>query len=502
MKTSTYLMAAVIAITSSTALASRNMKDSDGVYRRRTEPQQVTILDSGLASLKKRLDMIEGAKQSIEMEYFIYSIDTAGRLITDALVRKARQGVKVRVIVDTSLPIFELNKYYASVLKEAGIQVHYYNPAVLIRVVTAQFRSHRKTLIVDGVEGITGGRNIADEYFDLSPEYNFLDTDIVVKGSIVQDMRTSFEEFWNAKITEEAPLVRYPRPSDFPGLSDDYENSPWAHDKDARISISRFKGEVARYEEGTAKAKAFTVLTVEDHRIRRYVDTLGAQLLAKEATGVCHDMIFAADFPGMGEKTRVLRKQLALEASLAQKKVYIESPYFVVKKEISTILDDLLRRNVEINVMSNSLYSTDAFYTQAIFDTRIRRWTELGVNVWMHKGTIDPKVYPVIAEARPSRWGTHSKRAVIDEKTMIVGTFNMDPRSTNINAEMALICRDNPQLALAVQKNIQEHIASASKLNRSGFREDGRPMHENVPVSKKVLFWMTLPLASVLDFLL
>ena len=502
MKTGLNLMALVIAFTS-TATASRNMKDSEGVYRRSKEPQQVTILDSGLASLKKRLDMIENAKRSIEMEYFIYSIDTAGRLITDALIRKARQGVKIRVIVDTSLPIFELNKYYASVLKEAGIQVHYYNPAVLVRVVTAQFRSHRKTLIVDGTEGITGGRNIADEYFDLSNEYNFLDTDIVVKGSIVQDMRSSFEEFWNAEITEDAPLVRYPRPSDFPGLSDNYENDPWVHqDKDARISISRYKGEVARYLEGTAKAKAFTVLTPEDYRIRRYVDTLGAQLLAKEASGVCHDMIFAADFPGMGERTRVLRKQLAVEASLAEKKVYIESPYFVVKKEISTILDDLLSRDVEINVMSNSLYSTDAFYTQAIFDTRIRRWTELGVNVWMHKGYVDQNVYPLIPQARSARWGTHSKRAVIDEKTLIVGTFNMDPRSTNINAEMALICRNNPQLAMALQDNIKEHIASAAKLNRSGFREDGRPMHENVPLSKKMLFWMTLPLASVLDFLL
>ncbi|UYL09722.1 phospholipase D family protein [Bdellovibrio sp. SKB1291214] len=502
MKISVCLMAVAIGFTS-TAIASRNMKDATGVYRRSKEPQQVTILDSGIASLKKRLDMIENAKQSIEMEYFIYSIDTAGRLVTDALIRKARQGVKIRVIVDTSLPIFELNKYYASVLKEAGIQVHYYNPAVLVRVVTAQFRSHRKTLIVDGVEGITGGRNIADEYFDLSPEYNFLDTDIVVKGSIVQDMRKSFEEFWNADLTEDAPLVRRPRPSDFPGLSDNFENDPWAtQDKDARISISRYKGEIARYEDGTAKAKAFTVLTSEDRRIRSYVDTFGAQLLAKEATGVCNDMIFAADFPGMGEKTRVLRKQLAVEANLAEKKIYIESPYFVVKKEISTILDDLLRRDVEINVISNSLYSTDAFYTQAIFDTRIRRWTELGVNVWMHKGTIDPKIYPVIPDARPSRWGTHSKRAVIDERTVIVGTFNMDPRSTNINAEMALICRDNPKLAMAVQKNIKEHIASAAKLNRAGLREDGRPMHENVPVSKKVLFWMTLPLANVLDFLL
>ncbi len=487
-----YLLAALMLV-ASTANASLDITGFQGVYRRRTDPQQVTILNSGLAALKKRLNMIENAKHSIDMEYYIYNLDTTGRLVTNALIRKARQGVKVRVIVDTSFAVFKLNKYYASVLKEAGIEVHYYNPASVIYFISSQFRSHRKALIVDGNEGITGGRNIADEYFDLNPRFNFLDTDIVVKGSIVQDMHKSFEEFWSADVTEEAPLVRAPQPEYFPNT---------LHDKDARISASRYRAENHYYNQGIERALQFTKLTAEDIRVRRYVDTLGAQLLAKETSGVCNDMIFAADFPGKGEKTRVLRGQLSDEASLAQKKIYIESPYFIVKEEISTVLSDLLRRNVEINVISNSLYSNDVFVAQSLFDTRIHRWTEMGVNVWMHKGIINPQVYTVIPESRHAKWVTHSKRAVIDDKTLIVGTFNMDPRSTNINAEMALICRDNPYLATALANNMKEHMALGAKLNRSGLREDGRPLHENVSVSKKVLFWMTLPLANVLDFLL
>ena len=98
-----------------------SQQEDGGVYEHRYEPQRITVINNGLAALKERLDMINSAKKSIEMEYFIYSIDKAGRLITQALVKKAKQGVKVRLIVDTSLPIFELNKYYAQVLKEAGI---------------------------------------------------------------------------------------------------------------------------------------------------------------------------------------------------------------------------------------------------------------------------------------------------------------------------------------------------------------------------------------------
>jgi len=217
------------------------VSSSAGIYKHRFDPQKVTVVNNGLAALKLRLDMIENAKQSIEMEYFIYSIDTAGRLITQALIRKAKQGVKVRVIVDTSLPIFELNRYYAAVLKEAGIQVHYYNEAWLIQIVSTQFRSHRKSLIVDGQKAITGGRNIADEYFDLSSEYNFMDTDMYVEGSIVRDMLASFEEFWTADITKPAPEVKEPQPEEYYGLSKDNLDDWFVkQDEETKRSIDRY----------------------------------------------------------------------------------------------------------------------------------------------------------------------------------------------------------------------------------------------------------------------
>ncbi|MBO9666908.1 MAG: phospholipase D family protein [Bdellovibrio sp.] len=503
MKTLNFGLALVLAATSLPAFAQQALTTPKGVYQHRQDPQQITVVNNGLAALKLRLDMIEGAKKSIEMEYFIYSIDTAGRLITQALIRKAKQGVKVRVIVDTSLPIFELNKYYAAVLKEAGIEVHYYNEALLIQVVSTQFRSHRKSLIVDSEQAITGGRNIADEYFDLSPEYNFMDTDMHVRGSIVRDMRTSFEEFWTSAITKPAPLVKLPQPEDFAGLTAANMKDPKAlHDKDVRLSVSRYKSAVNNFLNGMKKARAFTISTDEDRKHLIDIHTYGASYLEQQVSDTCRDTIYASDFPGMGEKTRVLRGQLAEEAKRAKHEIYIESPYFVIKKQQSDVLQDMLDRGVRINVLTNSLYSTDAFYTQAVFDTRIGLWTRAGVQVWMHSGERDPQHYPAIAEVAHARWGTHSKRGVIDDKTTIVGTFNMDPRSTNINAEMALICRDSVVLADAVRNDIKARMAYGIKLDRNGFNADGQPVRKEAPLSKKVLFWMTLPLANVLDFLL
>jgi putative cardiolipin synthase len=504
MRTISLGLSLVMAVTSVSQAETNSVASAPtGIYEHHYEPQQVTVINNGLAALKKRLDMINSAKKSIDMEYFIYSIDQAGRLITQALIRKAKQGVKIRLIVDTSLPIFELDKYYAAVLKENGIQVRYYNPSIILLLVRAQYRSHRKSLIIDNEQGITGGRNIADEYFDLSSDYNFMDSDMYVRGSIAKDMDRSFEEFWNAKITKFPPNVKNPRPEDYYGLNQYVVDHPAnAMDRETQKSLQDYRAAKYYYDKGMNKARAFTVQSETDKNLIVKINTLGAILLTKQTTSVCHDTIFAADFPGIGEKTRVLRAQLAEEARLAQQEVYIESPYFVIKKQISDVLDDLLNRHVQLNVLTNSLYSTDAFYTQAAFDTRIGLWTGAGVNVWLHSGERDPKIYPVIAEAAHARWGTHSKRAVIDGKTTIVGTFNMDPRSTNINAEMALICRNNETIAQAVRKDIQERIQSSIKLGRNGRPENGEKIHNKVPLTKKALFWLTLPLSNIFDFLL
>ena len=201
---------------------------------------QVMVLNSGIASFQKRLDLIRQAKKSIEIEYFIYSIDTAGRLFTQELIKAAKRGVKVRIIVDKSLPIFELNKYYAKALKANNVEVKYYNDASIIRFSTFQFRSHRKLFVIDDKIAITGGRNLADEYYDLSGKFNFLDRDILVEGPIVKTMRETFEKFWTNKITVTPKFPKKPvRPEAFSPLeailSDDHREEVEEYEYDAKI---------------------------------------------------------------------------------------------------------------------------------------------------------------------------------------------------------------------------------------------------------------------------
>src|SRR4029453_15393735 len=101
--------------------------------------------------------------------------------------------------VDFSAPVFKLKPAYARLLGEAGVKVRYYNTSAIYRLGSIQHRSHRKLLIIDEATVLTGGRNIANDYFDLSDHYNFLDSDLEVSGPIVKTVLESFDLYWNSR---------------------------------------------------------------------------------------------------------------------------------------------------------------------------------------------------------------------------------------------------------------------------------------------------------------
>ena len=188
-----------------------NPKVENSLRAHSTEPHLLTHYDQGAASFQRRLELVASARTSIALEFFIYDVDDASRLITQALIKKAREGVHVRILVDFSAPVFKLKPAYARLLGEAGVKVRYYNTSAVYRLVSIQHRSHRKLLIVDGETVLTGGRNIANEYFDLSDRYNFLDADLEVSGPIVKTVLESFDVYWNSHLATEP--VPDPRPN-------------------------------------------------------------------------------------------------------------------------------------------------------------------------------------------------------------------------------------------------------------------------------------------------
>ena len=171
----------------------------------------VYILEKGEESLVGRAWLGAHAEESIDIQYFIWSTDNVGILAAEQLLRAADRGVAVRVLVDDLLIDAE-DETLLLLSAHPNAQIRVYNPNLSVGVsfwqriknVFGDFRAinqrmHDKTAIFDGVAGITGGRNMADEYFDFDHAYNFRDRDVLIIGAAVQDMQSNFDEFWNSE---------------------------------------------------------------------------------------------------------------------------------------------------------------------------------------------------------------------------------------------------------------------------------------------------------------
>src|SRR4029078_3315596 len=85
----------------------------EGLLAHSAAPHTITHFDQGAASFHRRLQLLASARKSIALECFIYDVDDASRLLTQALIKRAREGVQVRILVDFSAAVFKLKPDYA-----------------------------------------------------------------------------------------------------------------------------------------------------------------------------------------------------------------------------------------------------------------------------------------------------------------------------------------------------------------------------------------------------
>ncbi|MFK7914671.1 MAG: phosphatidylserine/phosphatidylglycerophosphate/cardiolipin synthase family protein [Pseudomonadales bacterium] len=417
-------------------------------------PHELTLIDGGAHSLAYRLRMIEQAQQTLDLEFFIYELDAASRIVTRALAAKARQGVKVRVLVDFSLAVFELRPVYARELAAAGVQVKYYNTASVVRLFSVQHRTHRKMLVVDGKSAMVGGRNIADPYFDLSPDYNFLDSDVVVSGAVVAAMQESFHLYWDSPWTSAPSVIA------------DY-GAPAAPILDARASDAAL---LQRLASVPMDLPAYT----------------------------CPTLRFVTDYPGAGLQNRRVYSAITETLAHARSEVLAESPYFVLREEGLAAVHALTEQGVRLKVLTNSLFSTDAYYTVAPLYFSLRELAAPGLSLFAYSGAAPQTTASFTGS---ERWGVHSKRAVIDDDTIMIGTYNIDPRSANLNSELMLVCTGSTELAAQMRADLQSRMA-ASELVIDGERVKSERLLGAADWRSLALMGAVAPVASLFDILL
>lgn len=495
---------AVIFSLMSTALIAQSLPES-AIYPYRMSSMnknEMQVINSGIAALYARVDMIRRATSSLELEYFIFNPDSSGRIIVRELIKAAERGVKVRILVDKSFAIFKLDEYYAKVLKEHKIEIRYYNPAYIFRISSIQFRNHRKLITRDGIEAITGGRNIADEYFDLSTIFNFLDRDIWVEGELVKAMKDSFELYWKSDIVQIPSEVKAPVAI----ASVDTENNS--------LEEYKYQREVAKHNKKLKAAQDLVALNEQDNKTLAFIMDYGKKALAATGKYNCPEASFATDREGASfverihsknynQNYRILRKEIAKWMGKIEDEVILDSPYFLNDTNSLKIINDLLGNNKKITILTNSLASTDAIYVSTVFNETVKKYTPIeNFNAYIYKGTFSGESELISDDVRKAEWGTHSKTIIYNKDSFMIGTFNIDNRSNFYNTEMAVFCSGSPELTHDVDANIKARMKNSRHLNKAGSPDDGSDLLEGTSFKKKFLYYMLKIPATIVQFLL
>ena len=467
---------------------------SDQYQVQSSKAHEVLIINNGLAALEKRLEMIESAKKTINVEYFIYHTDTSAKLFTQALVKKAKEGVHVRMLLDTFMVIGDLTPFHAFELEKAGIEIKYFNKAGILNFKSNQYRNHRKLLSIDGKEALTGGRNIGDEYFDLSHEYNFLDRDIYLKGEIVKSIEITFDQFFNADVSARRERPKKPDRRSYSDFA--------IHGQMPTNPTSNYKRDLKKWDEKVKAAEEFVSIAVSD---KKQIRESGRINLDSEKGGVCTKLSFMSEFPLIGRENRlhnrVIKYGILDRIRNAKKSILMESPYFIINKELADALDVALtqKNKVDVRLLTNSLNSTDATYVYAIFDSTIQEWIDKGFEPYIFKADRSEDYKIIESKSSEARFGIHSKTFVFDDKDFMIGTYNVDPRSANYNAEMIIACDGNKDLAQIVSDGIESRIQGSFHLSSA---EDVKKLEfYNTSFKKRLAYYLQKIPSNLFSFL-
>lgn len=187
-------------------------KNSDSLL---TLNNKLDIFHKGSDKFSRLIEDLENAKESIHMEYFIWRSDELTKRIKEILIKKAKSGVKVRIIYDFIGGLrFSLYDKYS--LRMAGAKLHAFSRDIR----TLNYRSHRKIVVIDGKISYLGGMNMGKEYVDGGKKFpSWRDTHLRAEGEVSNIIQGIFAREWYNSTKEKIFSKKYFPKSDLPNLN-------------------------------------------------------------------------------------------------------------------------------------------------------------------------------------------------------------------------------------------------------------------------------------------
>jgi len=435
----------------------------------------VTLLEYGEQSLALRLHLIRSARNSIEVQNFILRKDVSGELFLNELLVAARRGVRVRLLLDQMFSFSDARYLVQLTMAHSNFEIRFYNPSFYkakmakhdwISAVACCFRRfnqrmHNKLMVVDGLVGILGGRNIADRYFDFDTNYGFKDRDVAVFGITVRAMEESFEWFWSHPKTV-----------------------PVQHLRDVAAELLEDPPAPLQPYATPARMQPLLALTGDVEQMRVWFVEPSFEVERLEYFSDHPRKTPSSERPENDDITQLLYDVLLS----ARQSVLIQSPYMVLSHRARELFSELRERHptIELVYSTNSLASTDADTVYGHTHKHKKRYVgRLGFYLYELKPypadapeffprwseLIDEKKQGIGSDSSVSgddstipmpapRVGLHSKSFVVDGRIAMIGSHNFDPRSEGFNTENGLIVWDKAfaaTLERLIRRDIEPH---------------------------------------------
>lgn len=412
-------------------------KDQSGFY----------VIDRNDDAFLSRVALLDFAEKTIDLQYYIWHNDKSGKYIMNKLIQAANRGVRVRLLIDDTAS-WEKDEALAAINQHQNIYIKLFNPlggryansrmrtlALIGNFSRINHRMHNKVMVIDNQIAIVGGRNIGDEYFGVHRRRNFRDLDLLVLGNIVNDISKMFDEFWNSKWSLRSELLI-------------------KH----RYSEGDFKKRIARFVKGTRRYEHFL-----------YHQYLNSEALKKIIVQMIETSIWAkseviSDSPEKvltNDTTPIFNKVTEL-ASAAEKEIIFSAPYLIPTVGMLAAADTLRQKGVKIYALTNSMKSNDVLIAQYGYASRRKELLLKEIQLFELRSDAQSREIYIAPPFRNAKLSLHAKVVLVDRKYVLIGSFNMDPRSISINTEMGIVIYSE-----ALANKIYDGLRVEMQLNNS-----------------------------------
>jgi len=412
------------------------------------------IIPVGADGFLSRMQMINAAERTIDLQYFIFRGDETGRLLTGAVLHAADRGVRVRVLIDDGETVAGDDQITA-LEAHPSIEIRIFNPFAYRGHTTAfraaefmfnasrlDYRMHNKLLVVDNAVALIGGRNIGDEYFQIDPESQFADDDVFSAGPIAQQLSATFDEYWNNALSIPAEALSSGKTS---------QTALNEHRVVLNEESQQLKAEGTDYVRRVATGEPFNGMISG----RLPLIWAHAQLVYDSP-----DKKKVEDGTMVG---RLMHRAVANAAMAVQSELLMVTPYLIPGIEGMQLFKDLRQRNVRVRVLTSSLESSTVLMAQAGYMNYRVPLLENGVELYEIRSLLGNTrgSGETAAISRYGNYSLHAKMFVFDRQRLFIGSMNFDQRSMHLNTEIGLII-DSPALAQQVAARFEAMVQPAN----------------------------------------